>query len=59
MQIKLTEKDISAIEKTLNLAGRTEAWVKVENGKVVVVQVKKKVVTVNTAVARKSACALA
>lgn len=51
MRIKLTEKDVSAIEKTLNLAGRTEAWVKVENGKVVVLQVKKKVVT------EKSACA--
>lgn len=42
MQIKLTEKEVSAIEKTLNRAGRTEAWVKVENGKVVIIRVERK-----------------
>lgn len=44
MQITLSEKDISAIQHVLNRSGRTEAWVKVENGKVVVIQIERKVV---------------
>lgn len=46
MQIKLSLTDVCAIEQTLNMPGRTEAWVKVEDGRVVVLQVKKKVVIV-------------
>lgn len=39
---KLTEKHIAAIERVLNAKGRTEAVVKVEEGRIVVIQVEKK-----------------
>lgn len=42
MKHKLDEASISAIEKAVNRAGVTEAVVKVEQGKIVVLQVEKK-----------------
>ena len=46
MQVKLTPHDVEAIEKALNHKQITEATVKVEGGKVVVLQVKKKKIQV-------------
>lgn len=42
MKPKLSEKDISAIEKALQKGGKTEANIKVENGQIVVLQIDKK-----------------
>lgn len=42
MKHKLTEKEITAIERALNKPGATETAVKIENGKIVVLQVEKK-----------------
>lgn len=39
---QLTDKDVAAIEKAINHAGATEATVKIEQGKVVVLMVEKK-----------------
>lgn len=39
---KLSQENVSAIEKALARGGRTEAVVKVENGKIVVLLVEKK-----------------
>ena len=40
--VKLTEREITAIERALNVASVSEAVVKVEQGKVVVLAAKKK-----------------
>lgn len=42
MPVKLSSKDIAAIEEAINKKGRTEANVKKEDGKIVVVEVTKK-----------------
>jgi hypothetical protein len=42
LKITLSEKDKQAIEKAINASGKTEALVKAENGKIVVLQVEKK-----------------
>lgn len=42
MKYELSGKDISAIERALNKGGRTEALVKAENGKIVVLLLEKK-----------------
>ena len=42
MKVELTEKEKSAIEQGLNRRGVSEVSVKIESGKVVVLQVEKK-----------------
>lgn len=46
VKIELTEKEKAAIEQGLNRRGATEVVVKVENGRVVVLQVERKRVTI-------------
>ena len=42
MKVEITEKEKAAIEQGLNRRGISEVSVKVENGKVVILQVEKK-----------------
>lgn len=42
MKVEITEKEKAAIEQGLNKRGISEISVKVENGKVVILQVEKK-----------------
>lgn len=42
MKYRLSEQNVEAIEKVVNQSGYKEAAVKVENGKIVVLQVEKK-----------------
>lgn len=46
MDCKLTAKDVAAIEKALSRGGASEATVKIEQGRVVVLAVEKKKITV-------------
>lgn len=43
MKYTLSKKDVTAIERAINKPGATEAAVKIESGKIVVLQVEKKV----------------
>lgn len=42
MQLVLTEKEIKAIEKVINQRGKTEAVVRADDGKIVIIQVDRK-----------------
>ena len=42
MKVEITEKEKAAIEQGLNKRGVSEVSVKIENGKVIVLQVEKK-----------------
>lgn len=46
MAVKLTPRHIEAIEKALNHGRATEAMVKVENNKIVVLRIDKKLVAI-------------
>ena len=46
MAVKLTPRDVEAIEKALNRGRVSEAVVKVENGKAVIIQVERKKISV-------------
>ena len=42
MKVEITEREVAAIEHGLNKRGVSEVSVKVENGRIVVLQVEKK-----------------
>ena len=42
MKVEITEKEKTAIEQGLNRSGVSEVSVKVENGRIVILQVEKK-----------------
>lgn len=42
MRYHLTEKEIAAIEKVLNMAGKKEVILRIEGGKVAVIQAERK-----------------
>lgn len=42
MKVEITEKEKAAIEQGLNRRGISEVSVKIENGKIVILQVEKK-----------------
>ena len=42
MKVEITEREVAAIEQGLNKRGVSEVSVKVENGRIVILQVEKK-----------------